>query len=261
MSDESELAAEAADDTVTALLQDLVLESKDVQEFLDRLVSVAAEAFSGAYGKVLCGVTLLRPTSMATVASSSEEAQRLDEIQYGFDDGPCLEAAREGRTVHVADFLTDTRFPEYREAIAATGIRSALGVPIRLDSGASAGLDFYSTDPNTFDRKGIAVAEGFARDTSRSLRLAVRIAELTEEAANRQSAMESRTAIDLAIGVIMAQNRCGQDEAITILRRASNARNVKLKEIAEGVLAGLGQTGPVRTHFSPSGPETPKHIG
>lgn len=261
MSDQSELVGEAEEDSVTALLQDLVLESRDVQEFLDRLVSVASEAFSGAYGTVFCGITLLRPRSMATVASSSEEAQRMDEIQYGFNDGPCLEAARDGVTVHVADFLTETRFPEYREAIAASGIRSALGVPIRLDSGASAGLDFYSTEPNTFDEKGIAVAEGFARDTSRALRLAVRVAEATEEAANRQSAMESRTAIDLAVGAIMAQNRCGQDEAINILRRASNARNVKLKEIAEGVLASLGQTGPVRTHFNTAGPQTPKHIG
>lgn len=260
MPDEVELAREVEKDSVTAMLQDLVLESADVQEFLTGLVAVASVAFSGVYGTVFCGVTLLRPHSMVTVASSSEEAQRMDEIQYGFADGPCLYAAREGVTVHVSDFLTETRFPEYREAIAASGIRSALGIPIRLDSGASAGLDFYSTEAHTFDDAGIAVAEGFARDASRSLRLAVRVARLSEEAANRQTAMESRTAIDLAVGAIMAQNRCGQEEAISILRRASNARNVKLKEIAQGILASLGHTGPIRTHFSSAGPETRQPI-
>jgi GAF domain-containing protein len=247
--DEQELAREVEQDTVTSVLQDLVLESTDVQEFLAGLVVVAATAFSGAYGEVFCGVTLLRPHSMVTVASSSEEAQRMDEIQYGFDDGPCLRAARDDVTVHIADFLTETRFPEYRKAIAASGIRSALGIPIRLDSGASAGLDFYSTEAHVFDEKGIAVAERIARDASRSLRLAVRVARLSEEAANRRTAMESRTAINMAVGAIMAQNRCGQDEAIAILRRASNARNVKLKELSEDILASLGHTGPVRTHF------------
>ena len=250
MPDEQELSREVEQDAVTALLQDMVLESADVQEFLDGLVKVASQAFTGAYGEVFCGVTLLRPRSMATVASSSVEAQRMDEIQYGFDDGPCLHAAREGCTVHIPDFLTETRFPEYREAIASHGIRSALGIPIRLESGASAGLDFYSDRPNTFDDKGIAVAEGFARDASRALRLAVRIAQLGDEARDRQAAMESRTAIDMAIGVIMAQNRCGQDEAIAILRRASNDRNLKLKDLCAGILASLGHTGPIRTHFT-----------
>lgn len=250
MPDEQELAREVEQDGLIATLQDMVLKSEDVQKFLEGMVEVAAKAFSGAYGEVFCGVTLLRPKSMATVASSSEEAQLMDELQFGFDDGPCLRAAREGYTVHIPDFLTETRFPEYRQAIAAHGIRSALGIPIQLDQGASAGLDFYSTKPNIFDDKGIAVAEGFARDVSRSVQLAVRIAQLEDEAHNRQIAMESRTAIDMAVGAIMAQNRCNQDEAITILRRASSARNIKLKDLSAGILSSLGQSGPVRTHFT-----------
>jgi GAF domain-containing protein len=250
MPDEQQLTREVEQDTVIAMLQDMVMESDDVQEFLTGLVQVASTAFTGAYGEVFCGVTLLRPKSMVTVAASSFEAQRMDEIQYGFDDGPCLRAAREGYTVHIPDFLTETRFPEYREAIAAHGIRSALGIPMRLESGASAGLDFYSTQPNTFDHKGIAVAEGFARDASRSLRLAVRIAQLSDEARNRRAAMESRTAIDMAVGAIMAQNRCSQKEAMEILLRASSGRNMKLRDLAEAMLASLGHTGPVQTHFT-----------
>lgn len=249
MPDERELAAEAAKHETTAILQDMVLDSQDVQQFLDGLVTVSAAAFTGAYGEVLCGVTLLRPKSMVTVASSSAYARTMDEVQYGFDDGPCLRAAREGYTVHIPDFLTETRFPEYRQAIAGHGIRSALGIPIRLEAGASAGLDFYSTKPNAFTDKSIAVAEGFARDASRSLRLAVRIGTLSEKAEHMRAAMESRTAIDLAVGAIMGQNRCNQDEAITILRAASQGRNVKLRDLAANLLASLGQTGPIRTHF------------
>lgn len=249
MPNEHELAHEVEQDTITAMLQDMVMDSGDVQEFLTGMVDIAASSFTGAYGEVFCGVTLLRPRSMITVASSSEQARRMDEVQYGFDDGPCLRAAREGYTVHIPDFLTETRFPEYREAIASYGIRSALGIPIRLDKGASAGLDFYSTKPDIFDATGIATAEGLARDASRSLRLAVHVARLTDEARNRRRAMESRTAIDMAVGAIMAQNRCNQDEAISILRRASNGRNLKLNDLATGVLSSLGQTDPIRTHF------------
>ncbi|TKV29327.1 GAF and ANTAR domain-containing protein [Arthrobacter sp. NamB2] len=227
----------------------MVLDSDDVQQFLDGLVTVAAKAFTGAQGEVFCGVTLLRPGSMVTVASSSDQAKVMDEVQYGFNDGPCLRAAREGYTVHIPDFLSESRFPEYREAIASHGIRSALGIPIRLDAGASAGLDFYSTEPAAFSVTSIAVAEGFARDASKSLRLAVRIATLSDNSQNLKAAMESRTAIDLAVGAVMGQNRCSQDEAIAILRTASQGRNMKLRDLAVELLASLGQKGTVRTHF------------
>ncbi|WDF32599.1 GAF and ANTAR domain-containing protein [Arthrobacter agilis] len=249
MPDEKELAHEVERDTFTAQLQNMVLESNDVQEFLTGLVTIAAEAFTGRYGDVFCGITLLRPRSMITVASSSDRARLVDEVQYGFDDGPCLRAARDGVIIHVPDFLAESRFPEYRRAIAAYGLRSALGIPIRLDEGASAGLDFYSTEPGTFDDRGIAVAEKFARDASQSLRLAVRIAKLTDGTMNLRAAMESRTSIDMAIGAIMAQNRCGQDEATEILRRASSNRNMKLRDLSADILSSLGQQKPVTTHF------------
>ncbi|WP_258058700.1 GAF and ANTAR domain-containing protein [Arthrobacter sp. B1805] len=249
MPDERELAAEAAENQTISLLQDMVLDSDDVQQFLDGLVTVASTAFTSAQGEVFCGVTLLRPRSMVTVASSSDQAKVMDEVQYGFNDGPCLRAAREGYTVHIPDFLSESRFPEYREAIASHGIRSALGIPIRLDAGASAGLDFYSTEPDAFSETSIAVAEGFARDASKSLRLAVRIATLSDNSEHLKAAMESRTAIDLAVGAVMGQNRCSQDEAIAILRTASQGRNMKLRDLAVDLLASLGQKGTVRTHF------------
>jgi GAF domain-containing protein len=246
---ERELAADAAENATVAVLQDMVLASEHVQQFLDGLVTVASAAFTSAYGRVFCGVTLLRPRSMASVASSSEEARLMDEVQYGFDDGPCLRAAREGYTVYIPDFAIESRFPRYREAIAGHGIRSALGVPIRLEAGASAGLDFYSTEANAFTDASISVAEGIARDASKSLRLAVRIATLSDSSEHLRTAMESRTAIDLAVGAIMGQNHCNQAEAVAILRTASQGRNTKVRDLAEELLASLGQTGPVRTHF------------
>jgi AmiR/NasT family two-component response regulator len=63
-----------------------------------------------------------------------------------------------------------------------------------------------------------------------------------------KAAMESRTTIDLAVGVIMGQNRCSQDAAMSILKSASSVRNVKLRDVAASVLQSLGQ-GPGRTHF------------
>ena len=60
--------------------------------------------------------------------------------------------------------------------------------------------------------------------------------------------MEHRTSIDLACGVVMAQNRCSQEEAMGILTRVSSNRNQKLRDVAADVLRNL-TGGEVRTHF------------
>jgi len=59
---------------------------------------------------------------------------------------------------------------------------------------------------------------------------------------------ESRTAINLACGVIMAQNRCSQAEAMDILTKVSSNRNQKLRDVAAELIEQL--TGDrVKTHF------------
>ncbi|MHA7154667.1 GAF and ANTAR domain-containing protein [Arthrobacter sp. TMN-50] len=231
------------------VLLDMVMDSDDVNTFLTGLTQLAATTLtSKAAGEVLCGLTLLRPRTMATVASSSELARKTDEIQYAFDDGPCLRAARENITVHVQNIPTDARFPDYRDAVAEHGIRSALGIPVPLGGDARAGLDFYSTVSHAFDDGAVAAAEAFALEASKSLRLAVRMAQLSDASKHLEAAMQSRTVIDLAAGIIMAQNRCSQGEAVKILKAASSARNIKLRDVASAVVASANQA-PTATHF------------
>jgi hypothetical protein len=230
------------------MLQDMVLDSSDITGFLDELVKLAADTLSGADREVFCGVTLLRPRTKGTVASSSKQAHLMDEIQYPFDDGPCLRAAREGQVYSVDDFRTEGRFGDYSKAIADHGIRSALGVPIPLDGLAAAGLNLYSPQTNAFDGDAIAAATRFAREASVSLRMAVRVAHLTDMGNHLKAAMNSRTIIDVAAGIIMGQNRCSHHAAMTILKAASSGRNTKLADVAMMVVTSTGQQIP-ETHF------------
>ena len=234
--------------SLPGMLQDMVLESTDVDDFLTELAKLAAQRFSSSGSEVLCAVTLLRPRNKATIASSSEAAQVMDEVQYRFDDGPCLRAAREGQIYVVSDFATDTRFAGYSKAATDHGIRSALGIPIPLDGFAAAGLNIYAPKTDAFGSGEILAAEEMAREASRSLRLAVRLAHLADVSEQLKAAMSSRTTIDVAAGIIMAQNRCSHDTAMSILKAASSGRNMKLRDVAAAVVASIGQHSP-ETHF------------
>jgi hypothetical protein len=234
--------------SVPGMLQDMVLESADVEGFLTNLAKLAAEQFSSPDAEVLAAVTLLRPRTKTTVASSNEHAQKMDEVQYAFNDGPCLRAAREEKTHTVSNFRTETRFGGYPEAIAGHGILSAIGVPIPLDGDAHAGLNLYASDADHFTAEDIAEAEVLARQASKSLRTAVRIARATDATQHLKAAMNSRTIIDVAAGIIMSQNRCTHATAMTILKAASSGRNMKLNAVATAVVLSIGQDIP-STHF------------
>ncbi|UVJ41242.1 ANTAR domain-containing protein [Arthrobacter sp. CJ23] len=95
----------------------------------------------------------------------------------------------------------------------------------------------------------IEAAESYEHIASGALRLSVRIARLSESRQNLMAAMESRTVIDLAAGVIMAENRCSQNDALTILKNASNYRNIKLRDLAASIVASISNDHKVITRF------------
>jgi hypothetical protein len=234
---------------VVGRVQDLLLDTQDVQDFLEELARYSAERMSGPYSEIYCGITLLRHRSAATVASSSEHAQAVDEIQYQFGDGPCLRSCREGVIVHVPDFELDTEFPDYNDTVLKNGIRSVLAVPFELPGAdARAGLNLYSEKPNVFDASAVESAISYVRQASKGLRLAVLLAQRNDNADNLKRAMESRTIIDTAVGIIIAQNRCSQEDAINLIKSASSTRNLKLRDVAAAIVESAGG-GTVTTHF------------
>jgi hypothetical protein len=243
--------ASAADTGTTASLQTLVLESDAVQDFLDRLAHYAADRLSTPRKAVMCGVTLVRDGTNATVAGSNDLAKAMDEVQYNFSDGPCLDAARHHHTNHVPDITDDNaRWPEYRAVIAGHGLRSILSVPVPLDvdGSSSCAINMYAETAHAFGEDDVVITERIAAEAGDTVRIAVRTAHLTETAVHPGAAMESRTAIDLAAGIIMAQNRCSRETAVSILEAASSARDLQLHHLAASLIGAITND-PAATHF------------
>ncbi len=239
----------SAGDEAAVQLQDLLLGTENVEEFLDQLAVLAAGTITRLAGAdVECGVTLQRRRRTMTVAGSSPRAVVLDRIEQSIGEGPCIEALRTKSVVLLADVDTDPRWPGYQMQLAGQGCRSTLGVPLEIGPDAAAALNFFGSDTGLFTEEVIAEAVGLADLAGRTLRLAVRIGTAQSRAEDLQAAMEHRTSIDLACGVVMAQNRCSQEEAMGILTRVSSNRNQKLRVVAAEILRNLTD-GDVRTHF------------
>lgn len=76
----------------------------------------------------------------------------------------------------------------------------------------------------------------------------MRLAQHEETQHDLDAAMRSRTTINLAVGIIMGQNRCSQQEAFEVLSKTSSNRNIKVRDLAAELVKQVGQA-PGETHF------------
>jgi hypothetical protein len=230
-------------------LQDILIGAESVDGFLDGVAGFAASTLSGLAGTgIECAVTLKRRRHTSTVAGSSPRAIELDQIEQAVGDGPCIRALFTMAPELLDDVNTDERWPEYRIKLAEHGVYATLGVPLDIGEGASAALNFFGPAPGIFTSGLFDRAVEFGELASRTMHLSVRIGAAQARAQNLEAAMQSRTAIDVACGVIMAQNRCSQKEAMGILAKVSSNRNQKLRDVAVELLGRLSGSG-VETHF------------
>jgi hypothetical protein len=218
-------------------LQDLLLESPGFDEFLLELTVFSASKLA-APEPMMCAISVERDGRPVTVASSSDAAKRMDEKQYGFNDGPCLTALRENRRVLVEDLAGSERWRRYAESVGRDGVASVLAVPIEAGPDASAALNCYAMSTDTFDGVAIASVEAYAHSLSRILRLALRVHRVALHPEGLHGALQSRAVIDAALSLVMAQTRGSREEAAGILHEMARSSKQQLKRIAVDILNG-----------------------
>ncbi|MCI4066394.1 GAF and ANTAR domain-containing protein [Micromonospora sp. R77] len=211
----------------------LLADSPQVDVFLDQVVRVATEVAASADA---CGLTMRRDGGAFTVASSGELAARGDEIQYGADEGPCLEALRRGHVVEVDDLGRDARWPRYRQHALRLGIVSSLSLPMTIDGETVGALNLYATRSAAFTDRTRRQATAFADQAAAALGVLLRQADQALVHQQLTDAMASRSIIDQALGVLMGQQRCTAAEAFALLRQASQHRNRKLRDVAAEII-------------------------
>ncbi|TLM81811.1 GAF and ANTAR domain-containing protein [Pseudarthrobacter sp. NamE5] len=230
-------------------LQGILVGAGNAVEFLSGLSGLAAAAVSeAAGGDVECAVTLKLSRRPATAAGSSARAIELDQVEQALGDGPCILALREMSPVMIDDVARDPRWPSFNQKLAEANVHSSLGVPLEITRDARAALNFFAAKPGTFTAEVYDKAVGFAAAARNTLHLSVRINTVQNRAEDLEAALESRTAINLACGVIMGQNRCSQAEAMDILTKVSSNRNRKLRDVAQELVEQLSGSS-VQTHF------------
>jgi GAF domain-containing protein len=201
----------------------------DPPHTLKCLVDITPEFFSSCDH---VGISVVERDRIRTPVATNEVLRELDEAQYALGQGPCREAIREHATVVVHDLESDPRWPEWgRAMVDALGIRSSLSFRLFTRPDRTWGaLNVYSTKPDAFSDEDVHQGQTIAAMAAVALARSINDEQLA-------AALESRTVIGQAIGMLMERYGLDEDRAFDVLRRLSSQENIKLRDLAAQVVA------------------------
>jgi hypothetical protein len=218
-------AVDATHQRIAQIVQDLYgRPDADSDTVIAELVEHAAVEIPGAQ---YAGVTVTRNAKQIdTPAATHKWPVLLDEIQQRHREGPCLTAAWEEKTIHVANLQTDERFPLYaRDALEQTPIKSVMAFQMWVAGETMGALNVYAETANAFGPGSRAIGLVFAAHSSVAWNAARRDEQF-------KRALGSRDVIGQAKGMLMERYGVDAIQAFDLLRKLSQDSNTPLVDIA-----------------------------
>ncbi|MFI6345865.1 GAF and ANTAR domain-containing protein [Streptomyces sp. NPDC050560] len=210
---------------MAALARDLMAQ-ESVDSTLQRVTTSAVEIIDGCDA---AGVMVVRNGAVRTLAATNPLATSSDRLQETYGEGPCIDTrpAAGHRVFRVEDFnAPQDRWRRYVPAARDLGIGSMMGFLLYTEQERNLGaLNLYSKSPAVFDEDSEIAGWSLASHA------AVGVAGARHTDQFRQG-IESRHTIGQAMGIVMERHHISEEEAFDAMRRLSQERNEKLRDIA-----------------------------
>lgn len=218
-------------------LTSLLLADGDPQRLLVEFANLAVQTLDPV---AHCGITVSQNGRPRTVAATSDLATEVDEAQYSEGDGPCLESLRTGLQIRVADMATESRWGGFPAIAVSRQVHSSMSLPLFAENEPVGVLNLYGMYREAFVGYGM-LGQLFAAQVALTLVAATRYTDKSVLTEQLQTALSSRAVIDQAIGIVMASRHCSPEEGFRLLVAASQRQNVKVRIIAENIVAGAAK--------------------
>lgn len=198
-------------------------DAASIAETVDRVLEYAPRAI----GCDCAGVVLVRHgKGLQTAGTTDQRVEQADRLQLEYGEGPCVPVSREHLSVMICDTVVDRRWPRWSPRVAELGLHSVLTVWLFTTRATLGALNLYRTRLGQFTAADEASARVLAWHA------AVAIATVRQTSTLAQ-AVETRTLIGQAQGLLMERFAIDADQAFAVLRRYSQDNNVKLHIVAD----------------------------
>jgi GAF domain-containing protein len=213
-----------------AKLADTLVADYDVVDLLQTLVDTCKELL----GTAAAGILLAAPDGELEVIASTSEASRLVEtMQLGAEAGPCIESFQTGRQVSVPDI---SRVPEdwsrFRDSALEQGFVAVHAIPLRLRETTIGTLNLLSDTVGELESSDAIAAQAFADVATIGILHERTLRESTVLAEQLQTALNRRTVIEQAKGVVAHTQKVPMDEAFGLIRNYARSHQLPVSQVA-----------------------------
>ncbi|WP_328492230.1 GAF and ANTAR domain-containing protein [Streptomyces sp. NBC_00414] len=211
---------------VAEMARDLLAQDS-AQGTLDRVVEHASVLIKGCDE---AGILTVRQGEVHALAATSDLVRRSDRIQQDLQEGPCFDAVTDRQQIYAIEDLRQPskQWPRFAPELRKLGMGSMMGFLLFTEDDNLGALNLYSREPANFDetarRSGWILASHAA--------VAFSAARTHQQLSH---AMETRHEIGEAMGILMERYGLAEDTAFKVLKKTSQDRNVKLREIARQI--------------------------
>jgi len=210
---------------MTRIGRSLAAEPLRTQDLVERITWAAAETVPGAEHASIAVLT--SDGHLPLLAYTDPVAAKINDLQTELRQGPRFDTDTAGQGWMSGDIAADGRWPLLGPAIAELGVRSLLSTAIASEPQRVV-LNLFSSRRDAFKPHDVAI-DLFAHHARLVLGYAVEVDSL-------HRALESRTIIGEAIGLMMARYGLNEPNAFQYLVRMSQNNNVKVREVALNVV-------------------------
>lgn len=193
--------------------------------------------------------------SWGTFGASGDLGRRLDEYQFTYGEGPCLDAVSARAPVLVPDLDSphEQRWPAFADAVLADGIRGVFALPIMVTSVCVGALDLFRVQRGTLEGTQLRGALLAAQLVSTPLLELITEGSVRAHAADRDDAGVSdpetrearwdvtemnRIEVYQATGVLISQLDVDATEALVRLRAHAIATDQTASQVARAIIDG-----------------------
>jgi GAF domain-containing protein len=172
-------------------------------------------------------ISVAEAGEIRTLAATDEALASLDRLQATLGEGPCLDTLQSPEAVVSNDLGHDQRWPSWSpRVVEEAGLRSLMSFCV-FSSGESAGaLILYSRKDDGFDHEDLLEAQVLAAQAAVALATTLKERQLHQ-------ALQTRTVIGQATGILIERFGLAPDGAFAVMRRVSQNHNIKLHVLAE----------------------------
>jgi hypothetical protein len=217
-----------------------VADASDPRAAADRLCGACVRLLDvdGASISIIDGVQM-----RGTFGSSGALSRTLDELQFTFGEGPCLDAVASGRPVLVDDLddAAEQRWPALTGAFLEQGVRAVYALPIAISSAWIGALDLYRHSSGPLSEPALSGGKWAARLAARPL-LDLMTADVDwKDAGERETGWDQLASLDRvevyqATGVLIAALDVTPTEALVRLRAYAIGHSMPVSQVAYALL-------------------------